>query len=178
MQNSVEILTREDIKRIIHRLVFEVLERHGDCNNLVLVGIYRRGVFLAQRIKNLIEENVKREIPIGKLDINFYRDDWTSLKTHPIINKTEIETDISEKEILLVDDVIYTGRTTRAALEAILDFGRPAKVELLVLVDRGHRELPIHPDFCGKKINTSKKEHVDVLLEEIDGRDVVVLHNT
>jgi len=175
MGYRVIILDKNQIKRVIQRLAFEVLERHGECENLALIGIYRRGVYLAQRMKDILQENSKREIPLGKLDINFYRDDWTSLDKHPIINKSEIEFDINDKNILLVDDVIYTGRTVRAALDAILDFGRPAKVELLTLVDRGHRELPIHPDYCGKKIDTSKREHVDVLLEEIDGKDIVEL---
>jgi len=176
MQEKIQILNRSQIKRIISRLAFEVMERHGNCEDLILLGIYRRGVFLAERIKSILEENIHKEIFLGKLDINLYRDDWTSLKTHPIINKTEINIAIDKKKILLIDDVIYTGRTIRAALDAILDFGRPSKVELLVLVDRGHRELPIHPDYCGKKINTSRKEHVDVLLKEIDEKDTVCLY--
>ena len=178
MGYKVVILDKNQIKRVIQRLAFEVLERHGECENLALIGIYRRGVYLAQRMKDILQENSKTEIPLGKLDINFYRDDWTSLDKHPIINKTEIQFDINDKNILLIDDVIYTGRTVRAALDAILDFGRPAKVELLTLVDRGHRELPIHPDYCGKKIDTSRREHVDVLLEEIDGKDIVELLKT
>jgi len=175
MANRVVILDKNQIKRVIQRLAFEVMEKHDDCQDIALIGIHRRGVFLAQRIKDILEENLKTQIPLGKLDINFYRDDWTSLEKHPIINKTEIPFDIEDKSLLLVDDVIYTGRTVRAALEAILDFGRPAKVELLTLVDRGHRELPIHPDYCGKKLDTSRREHVNVLLEEIDGKDIVEL---
>ncbi len=176
MNNKIEILNKNQITRIINRLAFEVMERHGECNDLILMGIYRRGTHLAERLKRIIENHINRQIPLGKLDINFYRDDWTSLKQHPIINKTEIDMDINDKKILLIDDVIFTGRTTRAALDAIMDYGRPAKVELLVLVDRGHRELPIHPDYCGKKVNTSKKEQVDVLLSEIDDMDGVILH--
>jgi len=176
MSAKIEIFNKSQIKRVIHRLAFEVMERHGECDDLILMGIYRRGVFLAERLKRVLEENIKKKLPLGKLDINFYRDDWTSLKNHPIINKTEIDVDINGKKILLVDDVIYTGRTIRAALEAIMDYGRAAKVELLVLIDRGHRELPIHPDYCGKKIDTSKKEYVDVMLEEIDEKDCVVLY--
>jgi len=176
MSAKIEIFNKSQIKRVIHRLAFEVSERHGECDDLILMGIYRRGVFLAERLKRVLEENIKKKLPLGKLDINFYRDDWTSLKNHPIINKTEIDVDINGKKILLVDDVIYTGRTIRAALEAIMDYGRAAKVELLVLIDRGHRELPIHPDYCGKKIDTSKKEYVDVMLEEIDEKDCVVLY--
>jgi pyrimidine operon attenuation protein/uracil phosphoribosyltransferase len=176
MGTKIEIFNKSQIKRVIHRLAFEVMERHGECDDLILMGIYRRGVFLAERLKRVLEENIKKKLPLGKLDINFYRDDWTSLKNHPIINKTEIDVDINGKKILLVDDVIYTGRTIRAALEAIMDYGRAAKVELLVLIDRGHRELPIHPDYCGKKIDTSKKEYVDVMLEEIDEKDCVVLY--
>lgn len=151
MGNKVIILDKQQIKRVIQRLCFEILERHGDCENFALIGIHRRGVFLAQRIRNILQENTKSKIPMGKLDINFYRDDWTSLDKHPIINETEIHFDINGKKILLVDDVIYTGRTVRAALDAILDFGRPSKVELLTLVDRGHRELPIHLIIVGKR---------------------------
>ncbi len=173
--HEVEILSGEEVKRVIHRLAFEVLEHHGECRDFVIIGIYRRGVYLGERLRHILESQVNNPIGLGKLDINFYRDDWTSLKNHPVINESDIPFDITGKSILLVDDVIYTGRTVRAALDAVLDFGRPRAVELLVLVDRGHRELPIHPDYVGKRINTSRREQVDVLLREIDGRDGVVL---
>ncbi len=173
---DIIILKKGEIERIIKRMAFEVLEKHEDLTDLVIVGIQRRGVFLGQRICHIIEENSKNKIPFGMLDINLYRDDWTTLQKHPMINKTEISCPLNEKNILLTDDVIYTGRTVRAAIDAMLDYGRPSKVELLVLVDRGHRELPIHPDYCGKKINTSKDEYVDVFMEEIDGKDAVILH--
>ncbi len=176
MPKGIEILTAGEVRRVIQRLAFEVLERHGECKDFVIIGIYRRGVYLAQRLKAILEEQVKNSIVLGKLDINFYRDDWTSLKSHPIINESEIPADINGKSLLLVDDVIYTGRTIRAALDALLDFGRPSRVELLVFVDRGHRELPIHPDYVGKKVNTSRREQVDVLLKEIDGKDGVILY--
>lgn len=173
---DIIILKKEEIERIIQRMAFEVLERHGDLDELVIVGIQRRGVFLGQRISDILEKYTNTKIPFGMLDINLYRDDWTNLQKHPKINKTEITVSLSDKNILLTDDVIYTGRTVRAAIDAILDYGRPSKVELLVLVDRGHRELPIHPDYCGKKINTSKNEYVDVFMKEIDGEDKVILH--
>ncbi len=176
MRKGIQILTSDKLKRVVQRLAFEVLERHGECRNFVIIGIYRRGVYLAQRLKHIIEEQISTPVLLGKLDINFYRDDWTTLKTHPIINETDVPFDITGKSILLVDDVIYTGRTTRAALDAVLDFGRPNCVELLVLIDRGHRELPIHPDYVGKRISTSKREQIDVLLEEIDGMDGVMLY--
>ncbi len=176
-KRSIKILTKEEMERIIERLTFEVLEKHMNLGNLVFIGIQRRGVNIANRIIKILKLRWNRDIPIGKLDINLYRDDWTRLQTHPKLSHTEIPFDINEKEVILVDDVIFTGRTVRAALEAILDFGRPKKVELLILVDRGHRELPIHPDYVGKVVNTSKEEHVDVLVEEIDGKDEVILHS-
>ena len=164
------------MERIIERLGFEILENHIDLKDLAFIGIQRRGVNIANRIIKILKHRWNKEIPLGKLDINLYRDDWTRLQSQPKLSHTEIPFDINDKEIILVDDVIFTGRTVRAALEAILDFGRPQKVELLVLIDRGHRELPIHPDYVGKKLNTSKDEHVDVLVEEIDGKDEVILH--
>ncbi len=175
-KRSFRILSKEEMERIIERLTFEILENHFDLENLAFIGIQRRGVNIANRIIKVLKERWKKDPPLGKLDINLYRDDWTRLESQPKLNYTEIPFDINDKEIILVDDVIFTGRTVRAALEAILDFGRPKKVELLVLIDRGHRELPIHPDYVGKKVETSKDEHVDVLVEEIDGKDEVVLH--
>lgn len=177
MEKKIEIMDKDQISRTLDRLTFEVLERHVHIGELILIGIQRRGVQVAQRIKQSLDFRLGSELPLGKLDINLYRDDWTSLSAHPRINSTEVPFQVQDKDILLVDDVLYTGRTIRAALEAILDFGRPKRVELLVLVDRGHRELPIHADYVGKKVNTARDEQVDVLVEELDGQDMVQLHS-
>ncbi len=175
MIKSISLLNQEEMFRTIERLAFEVLEEHGDAENLVIIGIQRRGVDIATRLKKILDKRKSTNIPIGKLDINLYRDDWTTLESQPRINSTDIPFSLENKKVILVDDVLFTGRTIRAALEAILDFGRPNSVELLVLVDRGHRELPIHPDFVGKKINTSRDEQVNVLVKEIDQEDRVNL---
>jgi pyrimidine operon attenuation protein/uracil phosphoribosyltransferase len=177
MSKTIQILNAEEMDRALERLAFEVLERHVQSEELGLVGIQRRGVQIAERIKSILDERLGRDIPLGKLDINLYRDDWTHLSSQPSINSTKIPFPIDDKDLILLDDVLFTGRTVRAALEAILDFGRPRRVELLVLVDRGHRELPIHPDFVGKKINSSREEQVDVLVQELDGRDEVILQS-
>lgn len=170
------LLNAQQVRRTLERLAYEVIERHGDGAALALVGIQRRGVELARRVKAVLEQRLEREIPLGSLDINLYRDDWTNMDSQPLIHKTRIPFAVVGREIVLVDDVLFTGRTIRAALEAILDYGRPQRVELLVLVDRGHRELPIHADYVGKKVNTSLAERVDVLIKEQDGRDVVLLN--
>ena len=170
-----EILTKEEMGRTLERLAQEILDRRGGCGRLAVIGIQRRGVDLAARLKELLEKHLDHELPLGKLDINLYRDDWTRLDVQPQINKTEIPFDIDGMEIVLVDDVLFTGRTVRAALEAILDFGRPERVELLVLVDRGHRELPIHADYVGRKVETLRAERVDVFVRERDGREEVCL---
>lgn len=170
------LLNAQEVKRTLERLAYEVIERHGDGEQLALVGVQRRGVELAKRIQAVLEKKFDREIPLGSLDINLYRDDWTHLDSQPLIHKTQIPFNVDGWKIVLVDDVLFTGRTVRAALEAILDYGRPQRVELLVLVDRGHRELPIHADYVGKKVNTSLAERVDVLVKVQDGRDVVLLN--
>jgi len=175
INESRKILSKEEMNRALARLAREILERRGDCTSLALIGVQRRGVDLAARIKGLLEARLGRSLPLGKLDINLYRDDWTRLDVQPQINKTEIPFDIDGMEIVLVDDVLFTGRTVRAALEAILDFGRPERVELLVLVDRGHRELPVHADYVGQEVETSRTERVDVFVTECDGRDEVRL---
>lgn len=175
MSENKVLLNTEEIGRTMDRLAVEVVERHGDCRQVAILGIQRRGVDLARRLKAALDQKLGAEIPLGLLDINLYRDDWTTLDVQPQINKTEIFFDIDGKTLVLVDDVLFTGRTIRAALEAILDFGRPERVELLVLVDRGHRELPIHADYVGTTIQTRRGEHVDVFLSERDEREEVVL---
>lgn len=174
---NVTLMTREDMARTLERLACQVLERHGadDAGGLLLVGIRRRGVDLARRLARILGDRLGREIPLGTLDINLYRDDWTSLAAMPALGASSIPLPLEGRRVLLVDDVLYTGRTIRAALEGILDYGRPATVELLVLIDRGHRELPIHADYVGRVIDSSRSERVDVLLEEQDGSDEVRL---
>lgn len=175
MSESKVLMSADEIARTMDRLAMEIVERHGNCESVALLGVQRRGVDLAARLVKALEKRAKCEIPNGQLDINLYRDDWTSLEVQPQINKTEIFFDIDGKDIILIDDVLFTGRTTRAALEAILDFGRPNRVELLVLVDRGHRELPIAADYVGKTVQTRRGEHVDVYLSERDESEEVVL---
>uniref|UniRef100_A0A7V0Z3Z6 Bifunctional protein PyrR n=1 Tax=candidate division WOR-3 bacterium TaxID=2052148 RepID=A0A7V0Z3Z6_UNCW3 len=170
------ILEPADIKRIINRIAREIIERNKGTKDLALIGIKRRGDILAQRIGAEILGCEKAKIPIGALDITLYRDDLQLVSETPIIEGTDINFDINNRIIVLVDDVLFTGRTIRAAIEEILDFGRPKKIQLAVLIDRGHRELPIQADYIGKKITTLEKEIVDVYLKEIDGQDLVFIH--
>lgn len=167
------ILDNQAISRVLERLAYEVIERHGDCHSLVLVGIQRRGADIAARLRKILALRLGHDVPQGALDINLYRDDWTTPSGKPAIAPSSMPVDCEGRDVLLVDDVLFTGRTIRAALEALLDYGRPRRVELLVLIDRGHRELPIHADYVGRKVNTSRSEQVDVLLLERDGRDEV-----
>lgn len=172
---STILLHKDEMARMLERLAYQILERHGDCRSVMLVGIQRRGVDLGRRLTALLSERLGRPVPLGTLDINLYRDDWTSLAGKPQIGRSAIPDDVDGATVILVDDVLYTGRTIRAALEALLDYGRPRKVELVVLVDRGHRELPIHADYVGRSVNTGHDEQVNVLLEERDGIDEVRL---
>ena len=162
------LLDSGEITRTLERLAYQIMEKHAGCENTMLVGIERRGADLARRLKRILAERAGRDVPLGTLDINLYRDDWTSMEATPHVGQSFIPCDVTDISVVLVDDVLYTGRTIRSALEAILDYGRPASVELLVLIDRGHRELPIQANYVGRTINTSKEEHVDVLLEERD----------
>ena len=170
----IEILSAEEIRRTITRLASQVIEKSGDLSQLILLGIYTRGAPLAQLIANQIEVLEQVKVAVGAIDITFWRDDLDRIGTRTPA-KTEIPFDITGKTIVLVDDVIYKGRTIRAALNAVNEYGRPEVIRLLVLVDRGHRELPIRPDFTGKKLPTAKEEQVKVYLQEIDGRDAVEL---
>ena len=169
------LLEKDEMARVLERLASQILERHAACQEVMLVGIERRGADLARRLAALLQTRLGHAVPLGTLDINLYRDDWTSLVGKPSIGQSHITENVDEKVIILVDDVLYTGRTIRAALEALLDYGRPCCVELLTLIDRGHRELPIHANYVGRIINTSKQEHVDVMLAERDGEDRVSL---
>ncbi len=163
------------IRRALTRISHEIIERNKGTHNLALIGIRTRGVPLAQRIAQKIAEIEQVELPVGVLDISLYRDDLTSLADQPIVNKTEITFPVARKTIVLVDDVIYTGRTVRAALDGIIDLCRPNAIQLAVLIDRGHRELPIRADFVGKNVPTSRQELIAVCLTEVDGEDGVYI---
>lgn len=169
------IMDQMAIKRALTRIAHEIIEKNKGIDNLALVGIRRRGGPLAQRLASRIEEIEKGTIPVGILDITLYRDDLTTLASQPQLHRTEVNFDISDKILVLVDDVLYTGRTVRAAMDALMDIGRPKKIELAVLVDRGHRELPIKADFIGKNVPTSRQEIVSVFVDEIDEIDGVVI---
>lgn len=165
------------MKRALTRLTYEIIERNKGTENLVLVGIKTRGIYLAKRIHDRIEKLEGVDVPMGQLDITLYRDDRhdASLKQDPVVNSTTFDVDVNDKNIILVDDVIFTGRTIRAAMDALMDLGRPSSIAVAILVDRGHRELPIRADFVGKNIPTSLHEQVAVNVEEIDHQDSVEL---
>jgi pyrimidine operon attenuation protein/uracil phosphoribosyltransferase len=171
------ILSQADIGRSITRLAHEIIEKNGGCEGLVLVGIHTRGVPLAHRLAAKIRQFLNIDVPVGALDITFHRDDLHSLDDQPVVSNTEILVSIRGKNVVLVDDVIYTGRSIRAAMDALINLGRPQRIQLVALVDRGHRELPIRADYAGKNIPTSRDEKVHVRLTEIDGKDEVVLTN-
>jgi pyrimidine operon attenuation protein/uracil phosphoribosyltransferase len=170
-----EILDKESINRAIKRIAHELLEKNKGAKDLCLIGIRNRGVYLAHRLHESIQDIEHKKIPVGILDITLYRDDLTLISSQPVVHKTEIDFDITDKHVILVDDVLYTGRTVRAALDALIDLGRPKTIQLAVLIDRGHRELPIRPDYTGKQISTSKKETIEVRFVESDGKDEVVI---
>ena len=170
----IEILSQEEIRRTITRLASEVIEKSGDLSQLILLGIYTRGFPLAQLIGQQIEQLENVKVPVGAIDITFYRDDLDRIQTRTP-QKTRIPIDLTSKKVVLIDDVIYKGRTIRAALNAVTEYGRPQCIRLLVLVDRGHRDLPIHPDFLGKKLPTASDEQVKVYFQETDGKDSVEL---
>ena len=169
------LMSASEIERTLVRLAHEIVEKHDGSGNLGLVGIKRRGVPLAQRIGALIEKIEKKPVDTGVLDISFYRDDLSTAGSRPIVNKGDIGFDVNGRDIVLMDDVLYTGRTIRAALDALFDHGRPKSVQLLVLIDRGHRELPIQSTFTGRNIPTSSREIIEVKLKEIDQDEQVLL---
>lgn len=174
LKEKAEIIDADGLRRIIIRIAHEIVERNKNVEDLVLVGIRRRGVPLAARIARKIEEIEGKSPTEGNLDITLYRDDLSLVATQPVVARTELPP-ITDKVVVLVDDVLYTGRTARAALDALVDHGRPRSVQLAVIVDRGHRELPIRADFVGKNVPTSKKEVIGVKLAELDGTDGVVI---
>jgi pyrimidine operon attenuation protein/uracil phosphoribosyltransferase len=169
------LMSASEIERTLVRLAHEIVEKHDGCDNVGLVGIKRRGVPLAQRLGALIAKIEKRPVDTGMLDISFYRDDLSTDGIRPKVAAGEIGFDVTGRDIVLVDDVLYTGRTIRAALDALFDHGRPRSVQLLALIDRGHRELPIQATFVGRTIPTSKREIIEVMLNEIDGQEQVLL---
>lgn len=169
------IQTQEEIDKSLKRIAHEILEKHKDGKDLFLIGIRRRGVTLAERLSAKMKEIGGFEVPIGALDINLYRDDLSEVASQPILRKTEVPFSVKDRKIILVDDVLYTGRTIRAALDAIIDLGRPHFIQLAVLLDRGHRELPIRADYVGKNVPTSHKELIEVKLVEDDGIDEVII---
>lgn len=172
------ILDADGIRRALTRIAHEILERNQGPADIILVGMRRRGVPLANRLSALIRQFEGVDVPVAELDVTLYRDDLQLRATQPEMYPTSMPHDVTDKRIVLVDDVLYTGRTVRAALDAILDYGRPRAIQLAVLVDRGHRELPIRPDYIGKNVPTARQEEVAVCLEESDGRDEVVLVRT
>lgn len=173
MTKKKSILNDQDYKRIITRIAYEIIEKHKGIKNLALVGIQTRGDFLAKRLAEQIEGIEGTTPPVGSMDINMYRDDWTKISHQPTVRPSNIPFSVDDKEIILVDDVLFTGRTIRAAMEALMDFGRPARIELAILVDRGHRELPIQADYQGIFADTEPDDMIHVHVLEQDKEDCV-----
>ena len=171
------ILDAAGIQRTLGRLALEIAERLQGCEGVVLIGIHRRGVPLARRVADKLKQVEKVQVPVGTLDINLYRDDFSSAGAAPVLRGTQVDFDIEGRRVVLVDDVLFTGRTIRAALDALVDLGRPSRVQLAVLVDRGHRELPIQADYVGLSLNTRREDHVELRLKEIDGEDALLLES-
>ncbi len=174
-REKAQLMSASEIDRTLVRLAHEILEKTKDLDRLAFIGIRRRGVPLAQRLAAKIESLENRKIPVGILDINLYRDDLSTVDIKPVVSATDIQFDVVGKDIILIDDVLYTGRTIRAALDALFDHGRPARVQLLVLIDRGHRELPIEARFIGRQVQTTDLEIIEVKFQEIDGMEKVLL---
>ena len=175
LREKSQIMSASEIERTIVRLAHEIVEKNNGVDSLGLVGIMRRGVPLAQRLAKILSRIEKSEVPVGTLDITLYRDDLSTIGNRPEVRKSTMEFDIQGKNIILVDDVLYTGRTTRAALDALFDHGRPSRIQLLVLIDRGHRELPIEAGFVGRTVQTSDLEIIEVKFQETDGAEKVLM---
>jgi pyrimidine operon attenuation protein/uracil phosphoribosyltransferase len=175
MRQKAQIMDRADIARAITRIAHQILERNRGAEAIILVGIRTRGAPLAGRVARVMEEIEGTEVPVGVLDITLYRDDLQLVAKQPVVGKTELPTKVDGKVVVLVDDVLFTGRTVRAAMDEIMDFGRPKAIQLAVLIDRGHRELPIRADYVGKNVPTSAKEAISVKLSEQDGEDNVTV---
>ncbi|WP_216319701.1 bifunctional pyr operon transcriptional regulator/uracil phosphoribosyltransferase PyrR [Deinococcus aestuarii] len=177
MTPKATILTADEVRRALTRIAHEIVERNRGAENLALIGIHTRGIPLADRLAAKLSELEGVDVPTGRLDITLYRDDLTEIARQPIIRETQVPFDLARRRVILVDDVLYTGRTVRAALDALIDLGRPEGIQLAVLVDRGHRELPIRADYVGKNLPTARTEVVKVRLTETDGVDLVELHD-
>jgi pyrimidine operon attenuation protein / uracil phosphoribosyltransferase len=175
MPDAKVVLDGDDMRRTLVRIAHEIVEKTPDPELLALVGIHRRGAPLAARLKELLDEQLGVDVPLGDLDIAFYRDDLRNRPDAPVVHASHIEFAIDGRTVVIVDDVLYTGRTVRAAIEAVFDYGRPGRIQLAVLADRGHRELPIRPDFVGKNLPTNRHERVNVRVEELDGVDEVAI---
>jgi pyrimidine operon attenuation protein/uracil phosphoribosyltransferase len=173
--NEKVVLREEEVGRALTRIAHEILERNPHDPAPALVGIHRRGAFIAKRLQRMLEELLDAEVALGDLDIGFYRDDVATRPDAPVLHASHIDFDVSGLTVVVVDDVLFTGRTVRAAIEALFDYGRPERVQLAVLADRGHRELPFRPDYVGKNLPTSRAEHVHVRLRELDGIDEVAI---
>lgn len=174
-REKAQLMSASEIDRTLVRLAHEVLEKTEDLEKLAFIGIRRRGVPLAQRLAAKIESLESRKVPVGILDINLYRDDLSTVGHAPVVSSTDIPFSVVGKDVVLTDDVLYTGRTIRAALDALFDQGRPARVQLLVLIDRGHRELPVEARYIGRMVQTTKREIIEVKFQEIDGMEKVLL---
>ncbi len=175
IRRKKQVLNGEEIEKSLKRIAHEIVEKNREGGNLVFIGIMRRGVTLARRLSRLIRDIAQVEVPIGALDITLYRDDLSEIASQPLLRKTDVPFTVKGAKVVLVDDVLFTGRTVRAALDAIIDLGRPCSIQLAVLLDRGHRELPIRADFVGKNIPTAASEVVEVKLTEDDGVDEVMI---
>jgi len=177
MRASLEriVLREEDVQRALTRIAHEIAERNPHGRRLAIVGIHRRGAFLAARLRALLQQLLDTPVPLGDLDIGFYRDDVGRRPDAPVVHASHIDFDVTGRTVVIVDDVLFTGRTARAAIEALFDYGRPARVQLAVLADRGHRELPIRPDYVGKNLPTAPAEHVHVRVRELDGVEEVAI---
>src|SRR5690242_12554308 len=175
VREKAQLMSSSEIERTLVRLAHEIVEKNNGVGNLTLVGIKRRGVPLAERIAKIIQQIEKKKVPVGTLDITLYRDDLSLVGLKPVVQKGEIGCDIVGRDVILVDDVLYTGRTVRAALDALFDHGRPRRVQLAVLIDRGHRELPIEATYVGKQVPTSSREIIEVKFHEVDNDEQVLL---
>jgi pyrimidine operon attenuation protein/uracil phosphoribosyltransferase len=175
LKRKAQVMDKETMARAITRIAHEILEKNKGTAELAVIGIRNRGAYLAQRVADAVERIEKKKVPVGILDITLYRDDLTAIAQQPVVHKTEIDFDMNNKNIILVDDVLYTGRTIRCALDELIDFGRPKNIQLAVLIDRGHRELPIRADYVGKNVPTSLNEVVQVRVEEVDKIDEVAI---
>ncbi len=175
MAAAKTVLDRDDMRRTLVRIAHEIVEKNADPGQLAIVGIHRRGAFLAARLKRLLDDLLELDVPAGGLDISFYRDDVATRPDQPVVHASDVPFDLAGRTVVIVDDVLFTGRTVRAAIEALNDYGRAGRIQLAVLVDRGHRELPFRPDYVGKNLPTARGERVNVRLEELDGEDSVTI---